>query len=184
MCRLACGSVAGHLLECGAQSTGGIFTDWQDVPDWDNIGFPIAECYSDGTFLITKPSATGGLVTPATVAEQLVYEIGNPTYYMLPDVTCDLTGVTMTQHSEDAVLVQGVTGSPPPFTYKVCATYLDGYRSTAVFSVVGRQAIEKGIDILLFLYNVIFCILLLVQNTELCISNAVLVTFHFATSFY
>ena len=142
--RLACGSLAGHLLECGAQATGGIFTDWETVPEWDNIGFPIAECYEDGKFFITKPPSTGGLISPATVSEQLVYEIDNPAAYMLPDVTCDFQNVTITAESPDTVLVQGAIGFPPSWFLKVCGTYLDGYRSTAVFSVCGKRAIEKG----------------------------------------
>jgi len=132
------------LVECGAQATGGIFTDWQTVPDWDNIGFPIAECYEDGSFLITKPPNTGGLVSPATVAEQLVYEIGDPAAYKLPDVTCDFRNVSITQKSNDSVLVQGAKGYAPSRFLKICATYLDGFRTTAVFSVGGNQAIAKG----------------------------------------
>ncbi|XP_076811697.1 uncharacterized protein LOC143458731 [Clavelina lepadiformis] len=142
--RLAAGSLAGHLLECGAQSTGGVFTDWQTVPAWENIGFPIAECYQDGTFCVTKPPNTGGLVTPATVAEQLVYEIGDPSTYMLPDVTCDFTNVKMTQHAADSVLVTGAKGYAPTKDFKVCATYLDGFRTTVVFSIGGKRAIAKG----------------------------------------
>ena len=146
MFRLASGSLAGHLVECGAQATGGIFTDWQTVPDWDNIGFPIAECYEDGSFLITKPPGTGGLVTPATVAEQLVYEIRDPAAYKLPDVTCDFRNVSITQKENDSVLVQGAKGYAPSRVLKICATYLDGFRTTAVFSVGGKQAIAKGMD--------------------------------------
>uniref|UniRef100_A0A8C8RUK7 Uncharacterized protein n=1 Tax=Pelusios castaneus TaxID=367368 RepID=A0A8C8RUK7_9SAUR len=144
---LAAGSLAGHLIECGAQCTGGIFTDWLTVPDWHNIGFPIVECYSDGHFTLSKPPDTGGLVSFGTVAEQLVYEIGNPQRYLLPDVTCDFSQVSITEIpgiEGGAVKVHGAKGSPPSSFYKVNATYLDGYRATAVCPVVGPKAVEKG----------------------------------------
>lgn len=145
--RLAAGSLAGHLIECGAQCTGGIFTDWYKVPDWDNIGFPIVECSSDGTFILSKPPKTGGLVSFGTVAEQLVYEIGDPSHYLLPDVTCDFSKATITEVPDvegGAVKVQGAKGSSPSSDYKVCATYLDGYRATAVCPVGGPRAVEKA----------------------------------------
>ncbi|XP_056119560.1 uncharacterized protein LOC130096895 isoform X2 [Rhinichthys klamathensis goyatoka] len=144
---LAAGSLAGHLIECGAQATGGIFTDWHTVPDWDNMGFPVVECSADGSFTLSKPPKTGGLVSFGTVAEQLVYEIGDPQHYLLPDVTCDFSNVTITEIPDvdgGAVKVDGAKGSPPSGDYKVCATYVDGFRATAVCPVGGPRAVEKA----------------------------------------
>ncbi|XP_023254989.1 uncharacterized protein LOC111649475 [Seriola lalandi dorsalis] len=144
---LAAGSLAGHLIECGAQSTGGIFTDWHKVPDWDNMGFPVVECSSNGAFVLSKPPKTGGLVSFGTVAEQLVYEIGDPRRYLLPDVTCDFSQVVIKEIpgvEGGAVRVTGAKGFAPSHDYKVCATYLDGFRATAVCPVGGPRAVEKA----------------------------------------
>lgn len=144
---LAAGSLVGHLIECGAQCTGGIFTDWQTVPDWDNIGYPVAECAADGKFILSKPPNTGGLVSPSSVSEQLVYELGDPARYILPDVICDFTQVRLQGligYDGGAVLVQGAIGEPPTDTYKVCATYADGFRATAVCPVGGPFASLKA----------------------------------------
>lgn len=142
--RLAAGSLAGHILECGAQATGGNFTDWQDVEGWEDMGFPIAECYADGRFIITKPDNTGGLVTPATVGEQILYELGDPAAYKLPDVTCDFRDVRLTQAWPDAVLVHGAKGRAPTRSLKVSATYQDGSRSTALLIMGGFEAAKKA----------------------------------------
>ncbi|ELU13633.1 hypothetical protein CAPTEDRAFT_224800 [Capitella teleta] len=144
---LAAGSLAGHLIECGAQATGGVFTDWETVPDWHNIGFPIAEVSSDGGIIITKPRHTGGLVSPATVGEQMVYEIGDPARYILPDVSCDFRNVKIEQipgQEGEAVKVSGVKGHAPTPDYKVSGTHADGYRLTAVCCVGGPKSAAKA----------------------------------------
>ena len=141
---LAAGSLAGHLLECACQATGGLHTDWEDVPDWANIGYPIAEARSDGSFIITKPPGTGGLVNPASVGEQLLYEIGDPATYILPDVICDFRNVHMEQEGPGQVRVCGITGRAPTNTYKVSATYLDGFRCTSQLTIIGFDAVGKA----------------------------------------
>ena len=141
---LSAGSLAGHLLECGPQVTGGIFTDWRDVTGWDDMGFPIAICRPDGSFDITKPDGTGGLVSPATVAEQMCYEVGDPTAYALPDVTCDWSGVTLAQTGPHLVTVTGATGRAPSNQLKVSATWPDGYRAVVTMMIAGRDAAPKA----------------------------------------
>lgn len=141
---LAAGTVAGHLLECGAQATGGTFTDWQDVPDWANIGFPVGECHADGSVVMTKPDGTGGLVSVGTIAEQVLYEVGDPRAYIVPDVVCDFTGITLEQVGPNRVLVRGARGYPAPDTLKLCGTYDDGWRSVALIPVSGINAVAKA----------------------------------------
>lgn len=143
--KLATGSLAGHIIECGTQCTGGLFTDWERVPGWDDMGFPIAECDASGqSVVITKPPGTGGLLVPATVAEQIVYEIADPAHYLLPDVTCDFTQVVLSQDGEDRVRVTGARGTSAPDTYKVCATYNDGWRLLGTLMIGGHQAAPKA----------------------------------------
>jgi hypothetical protein len=141
---LAAGTAAGHLLECGAQVTGGTFTDWRLVPRWEDAGYPIGECRADGTVVITKPPGTGGLVSVGTVAEQLLYEVSDPQCYFVPDVVCDFSGARLAQIRADAVRVSGVRGYPPTATYKVCVTYDDGWKSTALIPIIGIEAAEKA----------------------------------------
>lgn len=142
--QLAQGTLAGHLIECGAQGTGGLFTDWEQVPDWENIGFPIIEAFADGRFVITKAAGTGGLVTPASVTEQMLYEIGDPRAYIVPDVVCDFTDVRMAQAGGERVEVSGALGRTPTDTVKVSATYADGYRNTGFLTIAGEQAAAKA----------------------------------------
>jgi hypothetical protein len=143
--KLAAGSLCGHVLECGAQATGGLFTDWEQVPDWAHIGYPIAECAADGSFIISKPPRTGGLVTPAVVAEQIVYEIGDPQHYALPDVVCDLSQVRVEALDEQRVRVTGARGRAPSGKYKICTTFQDGWRLIAVAPILGRDAARKAV---------------------------------------
>ncbi|KWV93791.1 acyclic terpene utilization AtuA family protein [Erythrobacter sp. AP23] len=142
--RLAAGSLAGHILECGAQATGGIFTDWEESHSWDRIGYPIASIQSDGTIEISKPRDTGGLVSRGTVSEQILYEVGNPAAYHLPDVICDFSNVEVEQISGDLVRVSGASGAPPSGNYKVSVTYADGFRTAFYLSVVGIGSRRKA----------------------------------------
>jgi hypothetical protein len=142
--QLAMGSLVGHILECGTQATGGISTDWQTVPGWDDMGFPIAECKSDGSFVLCKPENTGGLINPQTVAEQIIYEVGDPRRYILPDVVCDFSTVSVEQTGCDRVRIAGARGRPPTSTYKVCATYTDGFKATGTIMIGGRDAAAKA----------------------------------------
>ncbi len=141
---LSAGSLAGHVIECGAQATGGLFTDWEDVPDWAHIGYPVIECQADGSFVVTKPPGTGGLVSPAAVAEQILYEVGDPQGYALPDVVCDFTQVKVEAVGPDRVRVTGARGYPASGAYKVCITFEDGYRFIGAMPVVGRDAARKA----------------------------------------
>ncbi len=142
--KLAMGSLAGHILECGPQATGGNFTDWEEVSDLDALGYPIAEISADGSFVCSKPENTGGLVSVGTVCEQMLYEIGDPQAYLLPDVVCDFSTATVVQIGENRVQVTGATGKPAPDTYKVSATYADEFRGGTYMSFYGIDADKKA----------------------------------------
>jgi hypothetical protein len=143
--QLAGGSLAGHIIECGCQATGGLFTDWQDVPDWDNIGYPIVECSADGSFEVFKPEATGGLISHATITEQMLYEIGDPARYELADVICDFTQVQIEDlSSAHRVRVSGAKGRAPSLFYKVSATSMNGYRCSGALVIIGIDAVAKA----------------------------------------
>lgn len=142
--RLSAGSLLGHLIECGCQATGGVFSDWQDVDGWDDMGFPIVECRPDGSGVLSKVDGSGGLVSVATVSEQMLYEVGDPRAYVLPDVVCDWTAVRLVQDGPDRVAISGARGAAPTSTYKVCATYQDGWRATTTLTVVGGDAAAKA----------------------------------------
>jgi Acyclic terpene utilisation family protein AtuA len=141
---LAAGTLAGHLLECGAQVTGGTFTDWRDVPRWEDIGFPVGECHADGSLVITKPQGSGGLVSVGTVAEQLLYEVSDPSDYIVTDVRCDFSQVRLEQVGADRVRVSGARGNPPTDTYKLCITYDEGWRAIAYQPLIGEEATAKA----------------------------------------
>ena len=142
--KMAAGTVAGHILECGAQSSGGNFTDWRAVPDMARIGFPIAEVSADGTFVVTKHDGTGGLVSRGTVAEQLLYEIGDPTDYITPDVVADFTSIQLEDEGDDRVRVSGIRGAEDTEFLKVSAAYADGWKATSTLVYAWPEAAAKA----------------------------------------
>ena len=142
--QLAQGALAGHVIECGAQCTGGNFTDWHLVPDFSNMSYPIAEVGADGSFVIDIAPDTGGIVTPACVGEQILYEIGDPANYLLPDVACNFSNIKLEQIAENRLLVSGAKGRAPGNKYKVCATYVDGYKLMGSFFMGGPRCDQKA----------------------------------------
>jgi len=141
--RLAGASVAGHLIECGAQATGGFYPHWREI-DLAAVGYPVAELDADGDSVITKPAGSGGVVNRETVAEQLVYEIGDPAHYLTPDVDVDFTTVEIDECGPDRVSVRGAEGRPAPESYKVSLAYRDGYMATGQMLVYDRRPAEKA----------------------------------------
>ncbi len=142
--RLAAGTIVGHILECGAQASGGNYTRFWEVPDLWNVGYPIAEVAADGSFVVTKHPGTGGLVSVDTVSEQLVYEMGDPASYITPDVTADFTSIQLAQEGPDRVRVTGIRGRAKTPYLKVSASYLDGYKAAGQVTVSGPRAIAKA----------------------------------------
>ncbi|HEY6172287.1 MAG TPA: acyclic terpene utilization AtuA family protein [Candidatus Kapabacteria bacterium] len=143
--KIAAGTVAGHILECGAQSSGGNFSaDWKKVKDFANIGFPIAEAYPNGEFIITKHPKTGGLVNRASVAEQLLYEIGDPKEYITPDCIADFTSIHLEDIGKDKVKVFGIKGRPATEFYKVSMSYNDGFSAAGTLTYTWPDAMEKA----------------------------------------
>jgi hypothetical protein len=142
--RLAGASTAGHLIECGAQATGGLWSGWAELPDFAGIGYPIAEISEDGSFAITKPPGTGGRVSVETVTEQLLYEIDDPARYRTPDVDVDFTGLTIAEQGTDRVVVRRAAGGPPSDRLKLVGVYRDGWTASGMLAVVGRDAESKA----------------------------------------
>ncbi len=142
--RLASGIVAGHIVECGAQSTGGNFTDWRRIPRFESIGYPLLEVSADASFIVTKHEGTGGRVTVRTVKEQLVYEMGDPRSYITPDVVADFASARLEQIGRDRVRVWGVKGRPAPASLKVSASYFDGWKASGTLIISAPEAAEKA----------------------------------------
>src|SRR5262249_8863015 len=137
-------TVAGHLIECGAQATGGLWCNWTQLDDLASIGYPLVEMVADGSFDITKPPNTGGAVNRETVTEQLLYEVGHPPAYLTPDVVADFTSLTLTESACDVVRVTSTRGKPATDTYKVSASYRDGFASSGTLVIAGPGAAEKA----------------------------------------
>jgi hypothetical protein len=141
---MAAGTIAGHIIECGAQCTGGNFSRWWEVPDLWNVGYPVIEAREDGSFVVTKNPGTGGMVTVDTVAEQLVYEMGDPAGYITPDVVADFTSIRLRQDGKDRVEVSGIQGRPNTPFLKVSASYLAGYKASGQITLSGPRAVDKA----------------------------------------
>ena len=142
--KLAAGTVAGHIVECGAQCTGGNHTDWRTIPDLANVGYPVIEASSDGTFVVTKHEGSGGRVDIGTVTHQLAYEMGDPANYITPDVVADFTSFSLEPCGENRVRVSGVRGTPPTPTFKVSMSYSGGWKATGELTISGPDALAKA----------------------------------------
>jgi hypothetical protein len=142
--RLAAGTVAGHLLECGAQATGGLWMNWEKMADFAHIGYPIAELEPSGAFRLTKTPDSGGAVNRETVAEQLLYEVGDPAAYLTPDVVADFTSVSLTESGPDVVRVEAARGKPATDSYKVSIAYRDGWAASGTLVIAGPHSVKKA----------------------------------------
>src|SRR6202011_2093141 len=141
--RLAGAVVAGHVIECGPQATGGNYSFFSEVPGLARLGFPIAEVREDGSSVITKHAGSGGLVSVGTVTAQLLYEIQGP-QYLNPDVTARFDSIRLEQEGPDGVRVSGIKGEPPPPSTKVCINYLGGYKNSVTFVLAGLDVEAKA----------------------------------------
>src|SRR5262245_14989529 len=142
---LSAGTIAGHIIECGAQCTGGnCQEDWESIPDFAGIGYPVIEAEADGTFVVTKHPGTGGRVSVATVTEQLLYEIGDPRSYITPDGIADFTTIRLEQEGEDRVRCTGMKGRPATDFYKVSISYAAGFKATATLVYSWPDAYKKA----------------------------------------
>jgi hypothetical protein len=141
---LAAGTIAGHIVECGAQCTGGNYVHWRDVPNMARIGYPVIEASPDGTFIVTKHENTGGLVTIETVTSQLVYEMSDPARYITPDCIADFTSIQLNQAGTNRVQVSGIQGKPATDTYKVSISFHEGYKLVSQLTVAGPDAVAKA----------------------------------------
>ena len=142
--KLAAGTIAGHIVECGAQCTGGNYANWRDIPDMAKIGYPVIEANSDGTFAVTKHDNTGGLVSIETVSSQLVYEMGDPANYITPDCVADFTSIQLKANGQQRVEISGVKGKPATDTYKVSIAFHEGYKILGQLTVAGPDAVAKA----------------------------------------
>lgn len=142
---VASGIIAGHLIECGTQVTGGFSTNWLNYPEIHHLGYPIIEMNSDGTFIITKAKESGGIVSIETVKEQLLYEIGDPDNYLSPDATVSFLNLSLSDLGMNRIQISGAKGKKPPDSLKVSATYRDGYKIEGMISIVGRECRKKAI---------------------------------------
>ena len=143
--RLAAGIVAGHILECGAQSSGGnCLHEWRTIPDLANVGYPIADALADGSFVINKHPGTGGRISVPSVTEQLVYEMGDPQAYITPDVVADFTSIRLEAVGANRVRVFGITGGPPTPFLKVSIAYRAGFKAVGSLVYAWPDAMEKA----------------------------------------